>query len=65
MIIEMMFLGQNDLSCFKEGEKTISDLKERFFPTGKLLNNAESLRYIDRLIIESNANWRTRCYDNF
>ena len=30
LIIEMMFMGQNDLPCFKGGEQTIKDLKDRF-----------------------------------
>ena len=61
----MMFLGQNDLSCFREGEKTIRDLKDRFFPFGRRFNNVECLRFVDGLIQESYENWRTRCYDNF
>ena len=27
VIVEMMFLGQNDLDCFKGGEQTLRDLK--------------------------------------
>ena len=65
LIIEMMFMGQNDLPCFKGGEQTIKDLKDRFFPTGKLFSNIECQNFIDGLVIESYNNWRTRCYDNF
>ena len=38
LLIEMMFLGQNDLPCFKGGEQTLKDLKARFFPTDKLMS---------------------------
>merc|ERR1711865_306966 len=65
IIIEMMFLGQNDLPCFKGGEKTIRDLKDRFFPSGKMFSSSECQRFIDNLVVESYNNWRTGCYDNF
>mmetsp|Transcript_10421 Transcript_10421/g.17491 ORF Transcript_10421/g.17491 Transcript_10421/m.17491 type:complete len:192 (+) Transcript_10421:463-1038(+) len=65
IIIEMMFLGQNDLPCFKGGELTIRDLKERFFPIGRKFTENECQRFVDSLIHESYENWRTRCYDNF
>ena len=65
IIVEMMFLGQNDLECFKGGEQTIRDLKHRFFPTGKRFTTTECQRHIDNLVEESYQNWRTRCYDNF
>lgn len=65
IIVEMMFLGQNDLPCFKGGEQTIRDLKDRFFPTGKMFNSVEAQRFVDNIVFESYENWRTRCYDNF
>jgi phosphatidylinositol kinase/protein kinase (PI-3 family) len=65
IIIEMMFMGQNDLSCFKGGEQTIRDLKDRFFPNGRKFTNNECQRFIDNLVVVSYENWRTRCYDNF
>ena len=65
IIIEMMFLGQNDLPCFKGGEKCIKELKDRFFPRGKMLSDNECQRFIDGLVEESYNNWRTNCYDNF
>jgi phosphatidylinositol kinase/protein kinase (PI-3 family) len=60
-----MFLGQNDLPCFKGGEKTIKELKDRFFPSGRMFNDAECQKFIDGLVAESYNNWRTNCYDNF
>lgn len=65
IIVEMMFLGQNDLPCFKGGEQSIIDLKQRFFPTGKRFNNKQCMEFIDSLIEQSYDNWRTRCYDQF
>ena len=65
IIIEMMFMGQNDLTCFKGGEATLRELKDRFFPTGKKFTSPECFRFVDRMIAESYENWRTRCYDNF
>jgi len=58
-------MGQNDLPCFKGGEQTLRDLKDRFFPSGRKFNSIESYRFIDSIIQESYENWRTRCYDNF
>jgi phosphatidylinositol kinase/protein kinase (PI-3 family) len=65
VIIEMMFLGQNDLPCFKGGEQGLKELKDRFFPTGKRFSNSEAQKFIDSIVLESYENWRTRCYDQF
>lgn len=65
IIIEMMFLGQNDLPCFKGGEQTLKDLKDRFFPIGRRFTEKECQRFVDGLVHESYDNWRTKCYDNF
>lgn len=65
IIVEMMFLGSNDLMCFKSGEQSIKDLKDRFFPTGKRFSNNEAQRFIDDLVVQSYNNLRTRCYDSF
>ena len=58
-----MMLGQNDLPCFTEGETTIKSLKERLFPTGKIMNETEAAHFTDYLIKESFGNWRTAVYD--
>jgi len=65
IIVEMMFMGQNDLTCFKSGEQTIKDLKDRFFPSGRKFSQTECQRFVDSLVADSYENWRTRCYDNF
>ena len=56
-------LGQKDLPCFKDGEKTVSGLKERFFPTRKMMSEAEAKRFTEDLIVQSENNWRTVVYD--
>jgi phosphatidylinositol kinase/protein kinase (PI-3 family) len=63
ILVEMMMMGAKDLPCFKDGELTVKTLKERFFPTGKRMNETESGIFIDSLIEESYGNWRTRVYD--
>lgn len=40
-------MGQKDLPCFYEGEETIRMLKERFFPTGRIMNETEAAKFID------------------
>ena len=51
IIVEMMFMGQSDLGCFKGGANLIAELKERLFPEGKRkLSEEGSQRYIDGLI---------------
>ena len=67
ILVEMMFMGQHDLPCFKEGEMLIKNLKNRLFPNGmgKKMTELECARYVDGLIEESYDNWRTRAYDKF
>lgn len=65
ILVEMMFMGQHDLPCFIEGEKTIKTLKERFFPKGTRMTEVECSKYIDALIKDSYDNWRTKAYDRF
>jgi hypothetical protein len=50
IIVEMMLMGQHDLPCFKGGEQTIVELKDRFFPTGKKFTNKQCMEFIDSLI---------------
>ncbi len=63
VLVEMMMLGQSDLPCFYEGEDTLRTMKERFFPTGRVMNETECANFIEMLIKESYGNWRTRMYD--
>lgn len=51
MLVEMVMLGQKDLRCFQGGEETILTLKERFFPTKKMMNENEAKRFTDDLIV--------------
>jgi phosphatidylinositol kinase/protein kinase (PI-3 family) len=64
-LVEMMFLGQNDLPCFQLGEDLIANLKQRVLPEGRLMNEVEAARFVDKIIEESFDNWRTRAYDKF
>ena len=66
IIVEMMFMGQNDLGCFKGGQPLIGELKDRLFPGGKRkLGQEDAQRYTDGLLDQSMDNWRTNCYDCF
>lgn len=56
-------LGQKDLACFQDGAQTVDKLKERFYPTKKLMSEAEAKRFTEDLILESENNWRTVMYD--
>lgn len=75
-LVEMMFMGLNDLPCFVLGENLIGDLKNRILPPidnasktkhkgTRLMNEVEAARYVDTLIQSSFDNWRTKAYDKF
>jgi phosphatidylinositol kinase/protein kinase (PI-3 family) len=76
-LVEMMFMGLNDLPCFALGPNLIGNLKERVLPpipnqrdnrsgAGKLLmNEMQAREFVDQLIQSSYDNWRTRAYDKF
>ena len=59
----MMMLGQNDLPCFQDKEQTVKKLKERFFPTHKMMSENDARRFTEELIEQSENNWRTNLYD--
>jgi len=42
ILVEMMMMGAKDLPCFVDGENTVKTLKERFFPTGRKMNETEA-----------------------
>lgn len=44
-------LGQKDLPCFRGGEQTTRSLRERFFPTGKMMSEAEAKLFTEGLIV--------------
>lgn len=50
MLVEMMMLGQKDLACFVDGDATVATLKERLFPTQKMMSEAEAKKYTENLI---------------
>ena len=76
-IVEMMFMGLNDLPCFSLGENLIGALKNRILPrinqegeplsssTKSLMNEVQAGEFVDRIIQESYDNWRTKAYDKF
>lgn len=79
ILVEMMFMGLNDLPCFVLGENLIGSLKNRILPPiekiakssssgnrgSRLMNELEATQHVDRLISESYENWRTKAYDKF
>jgi phosphatidylinositol kinase/protein kinase (PI-3 family) len=50
ILVEMMMLGQNDLPCFQDKEQTVKKLKERFFPTHKMMSENDARRFTEELI---------------
>lgn len=50
MLVEMMMAGQRDLACFEGGEQSIQKLKERLFPTKKMMTDYEAKWFTDDLI---------------
>jgi len=50
VLVEMMILGQEDLPCFKDKETTIKTMKERLFPTHKMMSEAEAKAFTESLI---------------
>lgn len=63
MLVEMMMLGQKDMPCFKDGDQSVATLKERLFPSHKMMTEIEAKRYTEELILQSENNWRTNMYD--
>jgi phosphatidylinositol 4-kinase len=64
VLVEMMAMGQQDLPCFAGGLETIvKELKQRLFPTGRVLSKQRSREFIDDLVYPSQDNWRTVMYD--
>ena len=59
----MMMLGQKDLPCFQDGEAAVATLKERLFPTQRVMSEAEAKKHTENLIYQSENNWRTNMYD--
>ena len=51
MLVEMMMLGQKDLPCFRDGDQAIATLKERLFPTKKVMSEADAKRFTEDLIL--------------
>ena len=64
--VEKKYTGETEWKALIEAQQqTIKDLKDRFFPTGKMFSDSECQRFIDNLVVDSYNNWRTGCYDNF
>lgn len=63
MLVEMMMLGQKDLPCFQDGEQTVVALKQRLFPTQKMMSESQAKKFTEDLIYQSENNWRTNMYD--
>ena len=64
MLIEMVLLGQGDLGCFDGGKDVVMrELRERIFPTNKVMNRRECKEFINELISQAHDNWRTVMYD--
>jgi phosphatidylinositol 4-kinase B len=64
VLVEMMAMGQKDLPCFAGGlESIIKSLKQRLFPTGRVMSKQRCREFIDELVYQSQDNWRTLMYD--
>ena len=64
VLVEMMAMGQSDLSWFEGGiDQIIRDLKTRIFPIGRVFTKQRWREFINNLIYQSQDNWRTVMYD--
>ncbi|TNV84567.1 hypothetical protein FGO68_gene9624 [Halteria grandinella] len=69
LLVQMLGSAQSDLPCFSVGgvQTAVNQLRQRLCPKGsteKMLKS-ECIEYADRLIMESNDNWRTHVYDRY
>lgn len=65
ILVEMMYCGYGkNMECFKDGEKTISDLKRRFKPKENM-SKKEYIELVDTLIQKALGSWRTKWYDKY
>ena len=65
LLVEMMYCAHGfTLPCFKKGEQTIEDLKNRLSPPG-IKSVADQCKHVDDLIRKSNSNWTTKWYDYY
>ena len=60
--VEICILTNSDLPCFKDKDKVLNDLKERFMVRETL---DEVKKSVSKLIEDSRDHWRTRFYDGF
>merc|ERR1719228_1202856 len=60
VLARIMYRGSH-MACFVNGEQTIVDLRDRFFPKA---TQGQVIKKVMDLIEESSCNWRTAQYDN-
>ena len=65
ILVEMMYcgLGKN-MDCFKDGDKTLVNLKSRFSPKDNM-KNKDYMALVDSLIEKALSSWRTKWYDKY
>ena len=65
ILVEMMYCGYGKkLECFKNGDLTLTKLKERFKPKNNM-KKRDYLALVDSLIQEALSSWRTKWYDKY
>ncbi len=60
--VEICILTNSDLPCFRDKDKVLSELKDRFLISETL---DEVKKSVNKLIEDSRDHWRTRFYDGF
>ena len=65
ILVEMMYCGYGKkLECFKNGDLTLTKLKERFKPKNNM-KKRDYLALVDSLIEEALSSWSTKWYDKY
>ena len=65
ILVEMMYCGYGKkLECFKNGDATLTKLRDRFKPK-KNMKKRDYLALVDSLIQEALSSWSTKWYDKY
>ena len=65
ILVEMMYCGYGkELECFKQGDVTLSKLRQRFKPKNDM-KKRDYLALVDSLIHEALSSWTTNWYDKY
>ena len=65
ILVEMMYCGYGkELECFKQGDATLTKLRQRFKPKADM-KKRDYLALVDNLIHQALSSWTTKWYDKY